>query len=56
MNRYEQEQYNYIKSIARSLERTAKALEKIANRPDRRPTLGTKGPVMVKQANRVKHI
>ena len=49
MNRNEQEYYKDIKRIA-------DALEKIANKPDRRPTLGTRGPVMVKQANVVKHI
>jgi len=54
MNRYEQEQYDYIKSIAKSLERTAKALEKIANKP--RKLLKDGGPVLTKQANKVKHI
>ena len=54
MNRYEQEQYDYIKSIAKSLERIAKALEKIANKS--RKLLKDGGPVLTKQANKVKHI
>ena len=51
MNRYEQEQYNYVKSIAKSLERIAIALE--GNKKSR---LASKGLQLVKKANRVKHI
>ena len=54
MNRYEQEQYNYIKSIAKSLERIARSLEKISDRP--RKLLKDGGPVLTKKANNVKHV
>ena len=54
MNKYEQEQYNYIKSIAKSLERIATAAEKIADKP--RKLLKDGGPVLTKQANKVKYV
>ena len=54
MNRYEQEQYNYVKSIAKSLERIAIAAELIADKP--RKLLKDGGPVLTKQANKVKHL
>ena len=54
MNRYEQEQYNYLKSIAKSLERIASATEKIADKP--RKLLKDSGPVLTKQANKVKYL
>jgi hypothetical protein len=47
MTRNEQEYYRNIKRIA-------DALEKIANKPDR--THGFRGPVLSKQANKIKHI
>ena len=54
MNKYEQQQYNYVKSIAKSLERIAIAAEKIADKP--RKLLKDGGPVLTKQANKVKHL
>ena len=50
MNKYEQQQYNYVKSIAKSLERIAIAAEKIADKP--RKLLKDGGPVLTKQANK----
>ena len=47
MTRNEQEYYRNIKRIA-------DALEKIANKQDR--TRGFRGPVLSKQANKIKHI
>ena len=54
MNKYEQQQYNYVKSIAKSLERIAIAAEKIADKP--RKLLKDGGPVLTKQANKVKYL
>ena len=54
MNKYEQQQYNYVKSIAKSLERIAIAAEKIADKP--RKLLKDSGPVLTKQANKVKYL
>ena len=49
MNRYEQQQYNYVKSIAESLERIAKALE------NKKPGLANKGP-KVTRSPKIKHV
>ena len=46
MNKYEQEYY-------KNIERIAVALEKIANKPQKR---GFRGPTLTKAANKTKHI
>ena len=53
MNRNEQEYYRNIKRIANALEKIERNTEKIASN-----TFSglSGGPIMVKQANRVKHI
>jgi len=47
MNRNEQEYY-------KNIERIAIALEKIANKPEKKR--GFTGPVLTKPANRIKHV
>ena len=49
MNRNEKEFYDNIKRIAI-------ALEKIADKPDVSPSLSSRGPILTKAGNRVKHI
>ena len=49
MNRYEQQQYNYVKSIAESLERIAKALE------NKKSGLASKRP-QVTRSPKIKHV
>ena len=50
MNKYEQQQYNYVKSIAKSLERIAIALES-----NKKSGLANKGP-KVTRSPKIKHV
>ena len=56
MNKNEQQLYRDISSLTKAVQKLVKLMEKIADKPDVSPSLSSRGPILTKPGNRVKHI
>ena len=54
MNRNEQQMYKDISNLTKAVQKLVKLMEKIADKP--RKLLKDGGPVLTKQANKVKYV